>query len=61
MDPSGPVDGFECSLDGLEFEDCSTGSKTYTDLSAGNHEFKVKAFTLDTNNKKIFDVNSCKF
>lgn len=37
------VTGFECSLDGGAFEPCDSGSKTYTGLSEGAHEFKVRS------------------
>ncbi len=34
--------GFECSLDGTEFSDCSA-PKGYEDLSGGTHTFRVRA------------------
>ncbi len=38
-----PVTGFQCKLDGGEFEACDSGSKSYTGLALGDHTFTVKS------------------
>lgn len=43
-DEGSPVAGFECSLDGAAFADCSSGTQTYTGLAVGDHTFAVRAF-----------------
>lgn len=37
------VNGFQCSLDGAEFQACDTGSSSYSNLAVGAHKFQVKA------------------
>jgi len=42
FESSEPNSTFECNLDGLGWENCST-PKTYTGLADGNHSFEVRA------------------
>jgi len=42
------VAGFQCSLDGEAFSDCTSGINL-TGLSAGNHNFQVRTFDTSGN------------
>ncbi|MGE5685569.1 MAG: hypothetical protein ACM3ZS_10580, partial [Nitrososphaerota archaeon] len=56
------ADGFECSLDFAMFEDCTAGAtKSYTNLTAGNHTFMVTSFVFDHTGMAIFDPTPAVF
>src|SRR5574339_566269 len=51
------VDGFECSLDGGNFTDCTAGAtQSYSNLTAGNHTFMVSAFFFNNTGMPKLDI-----
>src|SRR6185369_14424674 len=41
--PSSGIAGFQCSLDGVAYSACNSGSQSYSSLADGTHTFDVKA------------------